>query len=96
LYEQAPNGNAPEVRELWHVIDQLLDIGELRNYDHGTGVLAINLAEMMLAALRRGLPLPSKARISRLLSMSIAPLYRGRIRVAHDGRRIICMAFELV
>ena len=44
MYEQALNGKATEVRELWHVIDQLLDIGELKDYGCGTERLAINLA----------------------------------------------------
>jgi|GEM_PF-3469394 len=94
IYQQAPNGNSAEVRELWHVIDQLLDIGEVRDYGHGTGILAINLTDTVLAAFRRGLPLPSKAKISRLLALSKTPHYRGQTRVAHCNREIICLAFE--
>lgn len=96
MYEQAPNGDAPEVRELWHIIDQLLDIGEVKDYGCGTERLAINLAETMLAALRRGLPLPSKARLSRLLALSRTPLYLGRMSMAHGERQVICLTFERI
>jgi len=95
-YEQAPNGDAPEVRELWHVIDQLLDIGDVNDYGRGTERLAINLAETMLAALRRGLPLPSKAKLSRLLALSRTPLYLGRMSMACGERQMICLAFERI
>lgn len=73
IYEQAPNGDAPEVRELWYVIDQLLDIGDVKDYRRSTERLTINLAETMLAALRQGLPLPSKAKLSHLLALSSRP-----------------------
>jgi len=72
-YEQAPNGDAPEVRELWYLIDQPLDIGDVKDYGRGTERLAINLAETMLAALRQGLPLPSKAKLSHLFALSSRP-----------------------
>lgn len=96
MYEQAPNGNTPEVRELWHVIDQLLDIGLVRDHGCGTERLAINLAETMLAALRRGLPLPSKARLNRLLAQSNTPAYLGRMRITHSQRQTLCLIFERV
>ena len=94
MYEQTPNGNASDVRELWHVIDQLIDIGEMRDYGRGTGMLAINLTDAMLAALRRGLPLPSEARMNRLLTLSRTPQYRGRMYVTHHGREIPCLTFD--
>ena len=94
VYEQAPNGNLVEVRELWHVIDHLLEIDEAKDYGHGTGTLAINLVDTQLAAFRRGLRLPSKATLSRLLARSKIPLYRGPIRITHGGREIPCLAFE--
>lgn len=94
MYEQAPNGNAPDVRELWHVIDQLIDIGEMRDYGRDTEMLAINLNDAMLAAFRRGLPLPGKARTNRLLALSRAPQYRGRTYVTHHGREISCLVFD--
>jgi len=94
IYEQTPNGNSAEVRELCHVIDQLLDSGEVRDYGRGTGMLAINLTDTLLAALRRGLPLPSKARMNRLLALSKTPLYRGQTRMAHGDREIPCLALE--
>lgn len=78
VYEQAPNGNAPDVRELWHVIDQLIEIGDMKDYGRGTELLVINLADAMLAALRRSLALPSKTRMNRLLALSRAPSTAGR------------------
>jgi len=94
MYEQTPNGNASDVRELWHVIDQLIDIGEMRDYGRDTEMLAINLTDAMLAALRHGLPLPSKARMNRFLTLSRTPQYRGRTYVTHHGREIPCLAFD--
>lgn len=94
IYEQVPNGDAAEVRELWHVMDQLLDIGAAKDYGCGTGVLAINLTDMQLGALRRNLPLPGKTRLSRLLASSQNPPYRGRARIAHKGREILCLTFH--
>jgi len=94
IYEQVPNGNSAEVRELWHVIDHLLDIGAAKDYGHGTEVLAINLTDTQLAAFRRGLPLPGKTKTRHLLACSKAPQYRGQMRVAHGGREILCLAFD--
>jgi len=94
MYEQAPNGNDPAVRELWHVIDQLIDIGEMTDYGRGTDKLAINLTDAMLAALRRGHPLPGKARTNRLLALSRTPQYRGRTHITLHGREIPCLVFD--
>lgn len=94
IYEQMPDGNAANVRELWHVMDQLLDIGAAKDYGHGTEVLAINLTDMQLAAFRRGLPLPGKTRMSRLLASSKNPSYRGQTRIPHKGREILCLTFD--
>ncbi|MGO4703286.1 hypothetical protein [Dyella sp. 2RAB6] len=94
IYEQVPNGDAVEVRELWHVMDQLLDIGAATDYGRGTGVLAINLTDMQLAAFRRDLPLPGKTRLSRLLASSKNPPYRGQTHIAHKGREILCLTFD--
>ena len=86
--------NAPYVRELWHVIDPLTEIGEAKDYGRRTELLAINLTEIMLAALRGGAALPSKARINRLLALSRTPQYRGQIRIAYGDREILCLAFD--
>jgi len=94
IYEQAPNGNSAEVRELWHVIDQLLDIGAAKDYGRGTDVLAINLIDTQLAAFRRDLPMPGKTKTHRLLTCSKTPQYRGQMRIAHGGREILCLAFD--
>lgn len=94
IHERTPDGNAAAVRELWHMIDQLIDVGAMRDYGRGTEMLAINLTDAMLAALRRGLPLPSKARTNRLLALSRTPRYRGRTYITHHGRKIPCLVFD--
>lgn len=73
MFEQEPNGNAADVRELWYVIDQLIDFGEMRGYGRDTEMMAINLNDVMLAAPRYGLPLASKARKNRHLALSRTP-----------------------
>jgi len=93
-YEQVPNGDAANVRELWHLIDQLLDAGAAKDYSRDTEVLAINLTDMQLAAFRRNLPLPGKTRMSRLLASSQNPPYRGQAQIVHKGREILCLTFD--